>query len=271
MDIEKLFTQISELALKYGSDILIALVVLFIGFKLVNLFTHALHSYFQKADYDEALETFLVSLSNIGLKAVVAVAALGTAGVESTSFAAVLAAGGLAIGMALSGTLQNFAGGTLILMLRPFKVGDVIESQGYTGKVAEIQIFNTILNTPDNKRIILPNGPVANGSLVNYSAEETRRVDFVFGIGYDDDIDKARSIIEEILKSDERVLKDEDLTIVIGELADSSVNFTVRAWAKSADYWGVFFDTQEKVKKAFDAQGVSIPFPQTDVHLHKTA
>jgi small conductance mechanosensitive channel len=170
--------------------------------------------------------------------------------------------------MALSGTLQNFAGGVILLILKPFRVGDFIEAQGFMGTVKEIQIFNTILKTPDNKTIIIPNGGLSTGSMTNFSTEPLRRVDFSFGIGYGDDIDKAKGIINGLIKADSRILADPAPFVAVGELADSSVNFVVRVWADSGDYWGIFFDLTEKVKKAFDKEGVSIPFPQTDVHVY---
>jgi small conductance mechanosensitive channel len=191
-------------------------------------------------------------------------------GVAMTSFIAVLGAAGLAVGMALSGTLQNFAGGVMILIFKPFKVGDFIEAQGYAGSVREIQIFNTILKTPDNKTIIIPNGGLSTGSMVNYSAEETRRVDFTFGIGYNDNIDQAKGILSKLIENDTRILKDPAPFIAVSELADSSVNLVVRVWARTADYWGVFFDMTEAVKKTFDNEGVEIPFPQTTLHLVKS-
>ncbi len=171
--------------------------------------------------------------------------------------------------MALSGTLQNFAGGVMILLFKPFKVGDLIEAQGYLGVVKEIQIFNTIMKTPDNKTIIIPNGNLANSSMVNYSTEEIRRIDFSLGIGYGDDVDKARQILIDIAKSDNRILEDPAPFIGLTEMADSSVNLTFRVWAKGADYWAVYFDTNEKVYNEFNKQGINIPFPQMDVHLFK--
>jgi small conductance mechanosensitive channel len=187
-----------------------------------------------------------------------------------TSFIAILGAAGLAVGMALSGTLQNFAGGVMILIFKPFKVGDVIEAQGYTGGVKEIQIFNTILKTPDNKTVIIPNGGLSNSSMVNYSTEPKRRVDFTFGIGYGDSIEQAKEVLLAILKSDTRIINDpaEPFVEVIA-LADSSVNFAVRAWVNSADYWGVYFATNAKVYNEFNKVGINIPFPQMDVHVHK--
>ena len=189
-------------------------------------------------------------------------------GVEMTSFIAILGAAGLAVGMALSGTLQNFAGGVMLLIFKPFKVGDFIEAQGYAGVVKEIQIFNTIITTGDNKTIIIPNGGLSTSSMVNYSTMPTRRVDWTFGIGYGDDVDKAKEVLKKLLSEDARILKDPEPFIAVSELADSSVNFVVRAWVNGADYWGVFFDMNEKVYKTFDKEGLNIPYPQMDVHIH---
>ncbi|MGJ8695055.1 MAG: mechanosensitive ion channel family protein [Verrucomicrobiaceae bacterium] len=200
----------------------------------------------------------------------VVVSAIQTAGIEATSFAAILAAMGLAIGMALSGTLQNFAGGVVLLILRPFKVGDVIEAQGFVGKVSEIEIFQTILITGDNKIIHIPNGKLSNDSLTNYSAMPTRRVDLSFGVSYEDDIDHAREVIKGVISSVPMINHDPEPMIKVGELADSSVNFTVRVWVETANYWDVHFAMIEGVKKAFDAKGISMPYPQRDVHMHQT-
>ena len=190
-------------------------------------------------------------------------------GVEMTSFIAILAAAGLAVGMALSGTLQNFAGGVMILIFKPFKIGDFIDAQGYLGVVKEIQIFNTIITTPDNKTIIIPNGGLSNSSMTNYSTEEKRRVDWTIGIAYGDDVDKARAVIKRLCDEDSRIIKDPEVFIAVSELADSSVNFAVRVWVKAPDYWGVFFDLNENVYKTFGNEGLNIPFPQMDVHVHK--
>jgi small conductance mechanosensitive channel len=203
----------------------------------------------------------------------VILAALGMLGIQTTSFIAVLGAAGLAIGLALQGSLANFAAGVLMIIFRPFKVGDYIEGAGTAGVVEEMQIFTTMLATPDNKTVIIPNAKLSADNIVNYSTKGTRRADMVFGIGYDDDIDKARDIIAKILSDDERVMEDPAVQIAVSELADSSVNFVTRAWVKSGDYWGVVFETTEAVKKRFDAEGISIPFPQRDVHVyeHKAA
>jgi small conductance mechanosensitive channel len=222
----------------------------------------------EKREVDATVRQFLISLLSMTLKIVLVIAVISMIGVEMTSFVAILAAAGFAIGMALSGTLQNFAGGVMLIIFKPFKAGDFIEAQGFMGTVKEIQIFNTILKTPDNKTIIIPNGGLSTGSMTNFSTEPLRRVDFSFGIGYGDDIDKAKGIINGLIKADSRILADPAPFVAVGELADSSVNFVVRVWADSGDYWGIFFDLTEKVKKAFDKEGVSIPFPQTDVHVY---
>lgn len=223
----------------------------------------------EKQNVNLSLRPFLKSMINVTLKVLLVISVMSMVGIQMTSFIAILGAAGLAVGMALSGTLQNFAGGVIILLLKPFKVGDFITAAGHSGVVHEIQIFNTILKTPDNKTIIIPNASISNSSMTNFSEEKTRRVDLVFGIGYNDDIDKAKSILWDIIKSDERVLKDPESMVAVSELADSSVNFTMRVWVNSENYWPYYFDIHETVKKAFDANGISIPFPQTDVHLHK--
>ena len=194
---------------------------------------------------------------------------LGQLGIQTTSFIAIIGAAGLAIGLALQGSLSNFAAGFLMIIFRPFKIGDFIEGAGVAGVVEEIEIFTTTLKTPDNKTVIIPNAGLTSGNIVNWSAKGTRRVDLVMGIGYDDDIDKARKIMEDIMAQDDRILKDPASMIAVSELADSSVNFTVRPWAKADDYWGVYFDLTEKFKKAFDAEGINIPYPQQDVHFYE--
>lgn len=269
INLEEILQQVTELSTKYGLKLLAALVTLWIGWKVVNLLCRTLHRWFEKVDYDEALETFIHSLVSMALRIMLVITCASIAGFPMTSFVAILGAAGLAVGMALSGTLQNFAGGILILVLKPFKVGDFIETQGHTGKVRSIQIFNTVINTGDNKRIILPNGPVATGVLINYSAEDKRRVDFTFGISYDDNIDKAKGILQTIIDADERIDSDPEPLIALHALADSSVNIIVRVWADSSEYWNIYFDVTEKVKKTFDEEGISFPFPQTHIHLQK--
>ena len=255
----------------WGPKLVGAILALIIGLWLANMIAGGLNRGMEKSEVDPSLRPFLKSLVSTLLKILVAVSVLGMVGIQMTSFIAILGAFGLAIGMALSGTLQNFAGGVMILIFKPFKVGDVIEAQGYTGCVNAIQIFNTILKTPDNKTVIIPNGGLSTSSMVNYSTEKTRRVDWTFGIAYGDDIDKAREVLIELLTSNENVLKDPAPFVELGELADSSVNFTVRAWVNAPEYWAVHFYMLEKVYRRFAEEGLNIPFPQMDVHLDKIA
>lgn len=253
----------------WGPKLAGAILALIIGLYLANTITGGVDKIMEKKDLDPSLRPFLKSLIGTLLKILVVVSVLGMVGIQMTSFIAILGAAGLAVGMALSGTLQNFAGGVMILTFKPFKVGDFIEAQGYTGSVNSIQIFNTILKTPDNKTIIIPNGGLSTASMVNYSTELTRRVDWTFGIAYGDDIDKAKEVLSELLLGNEQVLQDPPPFVKLGELADSSVNFTVRAWVNAADYWTVHFYMLEKVYRRFGEAGLNIPFPQMDVHLDK--
>ena len=261
--------QIPNLIIKYGGQLVLAILVLLIGLWIVKLITNAIGRAMEKKNTDDSLRPFLKSLISALLKVLVIISVMSLVGIPMTSFIAILGAAGLAVGLALSGTLQNFAGGVMLLIFKPFKVGDFIEAQGFMGTVHEMQIFNTILKTPDNKTIIIPNGGLSTGAMTNFSTEPTRRVDFSFGIGYSDDIDKTKLIIDGLIKADSRIHKDPTPFIAVGELADSSVNFTVRVWSDSSDYWGIHFDMIENVKKAFDKEGISIPFPQSDVHLYQ--
>jgi len=254
----------------FGVRILLALAVFIIGKMVVNAIVKAVNSV-SKGKVDDSLLRFLSSLLHGILLAVVIIAALEQLGVETTAAVAILGAAGLAVGFALQGTLGNFAAGVMIILFRPYKIGDVINAAGFIGQVEGIEVFNTVLLTPDNRKIIVPNGQIASGAIENLSAMDTRRVDMVFGIGYGDDLKKAKRILAELLAEDARVLKDPEAVIVLGELADSSVNFLVRPWVKSADYWAVKWDYTEAVKLRFDREGISIPFPQTDVHVHKVA
>ena len=267
-ELNKYSDQGIELVINYAPSLLLAILTLVIGLWLISIVTRALKRALAKRDYDKSLETFVASFTNILLKVLLVISVAGMIGIEMTSFIAVIGAAGLAVGMALSGTLQNFAGGVMILIFKPFKVGDVVEAEGFTGKVSAIQIFHTVLKTPDNKTIIIPNSPLSTNSLVNYSTEPTRRVDFTFGIGYDDDIDKARSVLQGLIAKEDRILDDPEPFIAVSELADSSVNFAVRLWVESANYWDVYFEMTEAVKKEFDKQGLSIPYPQQDIHVH---
>ena len=259
-----------ELTMTYAPKFLLALVVLFIGLRVIKIIVRAMEKGMEKTQTDVSLRKFLGSLISILLKAVLIVSVASMIGIATTSFVAILGAAGLAVGLALQGSLGNFAGGILILFFKPFKVGDFIETQGHLGVVHSIQIFNTVMKTPDNKRIIIPNGQVSSGSITNFSAEAQRRVDMKFGIGYQDDIVKAKNVLHDLIKKDQRILKEPEPMVVVSELGDSSVNFTVRVWVNAADYWGVNFDMHENVKLTFDKEGISIPFPQRDVHLFQT-
>ncbi len=267
-NVEGLMATIYDLGVKYGLKILLAILTFVIGLWIIKAIIRALGKNMEKREVDATLRQFLGSLLSMILKVLLVISVISMIGVEMTSFVAILAAAGFAIGMALSGTLQNFAGGVMLVIFKPFKVGDFIDAQGYMGTVKAIQIFNTILKTPDNKTIIIPNGGLSTGSMTNFSTETTRRVDFTFGIGYDDDIDKAKAVIAGLIKADSRILPDPEPFIAVSELADSSVNLVARVWVNSADYWGVFFEMTENVKKTFDKEGISIPFPQRDIHVY---
>jgi len=269
MDISNLLATVYELLTVYGLKIVAAIVIFIVGRWVAKAVANFIKRMMTKSKTDETLVKFVGSLSYIALLAFVIIAALNQLGIQTTSFIAILGAAGLAIGLALQGSLGNFAAGVLMIIFKPFKVGDYIEGAGVAGTVEEIQIFTTQLVTPDNKTIIVPNAKMTGDNITNYSAKGTRRVDFVFGIGYEDDIDKARQVIESIINADERVLKDPAPMVAVSELADSSVNFTARAWTAAGDYWSFYFDTTEKVKKQFDAEGISIPFPQRDVHMYE--
>lgn len=269
MDINTISDKVLEQALIYAPKLLLAIVTFFVGLWIIKAVTATIGRQMGRKNIDASLRHFLVSLSRISLKVLLFITVAGMVGIQMTSFIAIVGAAGLAVGLALQGSLGNFAGGVLILLFKPFKVGDFIEAQGFSGTVDRIQIFNTILKTPDNKTVIIPNGGLSNESIINYSTEEQRRVDLDVGIGYDDDIDKAKKVMMDLIKADKRVLTDPAPQIKLKELGDSSVNFSVRMWAKGEEYWNIFFDMQENVKKAFDKNKISIPFPQRDVHVYK--
>ena len=250
----------------YGLKILGSIAIYFIGKWVIGLVGILVTKFIGRSSLDETLSKFLVKVVNVILWVILIIAILNNLGVDTTSFVALFGAAGLAIGLAFKDTFSNIGAGILLMFFKPFKVGDFISAAGEMGSVDEINIFSTILTTPDNKQIIIPNSGIVGGNITNFSAKDTRRVDFVFGIGYDDDLKLAKSVLEEIVNADERVLKDPAAFVAVGELADSSVNFTVRVWANSSDYWGVHFDTIEKVKLAFDEKGISIPYPQVDMH-----
>jgi len=268
-DISKLLNTVYGLLTVYGLRVIAAVVIFIVGRWVAMGVANIIKRIMSKAKLDETLVSFVRNLSYIALLAFVVIAALNQLGIQTASFIAVLGAAGLAVGLALQGSLGNFASGVLMIIFKPFKVGDFIEGGGVAGIVENIEIFTTQLKTPDNKTIIVPNSKLTGDNIINFTVKGTRRVDFVFGIGYGDDIDKARGIIKEIIDQDERVMKEPEPVIVVSELADSSVNFTVRVWSSADDYWSVYFDTIENVKKQFDAQGVSIPFPQRDVHIYE--
>lgn len=267
--VQEITKWLTDTAMNYGLKLIGAILVLIIGLWIIKVIMKGIKKGFEKRKMDESLKPFLISLISILLKIMLLISVLTMLGIQMTSFIAILGAAGLAVGMALSGTLQNFAGGVIILIFKPFKVGDFIDAQGFMGVVKEIQIFITVLTTVDNKTVIIPNGPLSTSALTNYSTQPTRRVDWSFGVAYGDDYDKAKKMILSMLKSDARILADPEPFIALGELADSSVNITTRAWVKAEDYWGVFFDMNEKFYKDADKNGLSIPFPQMDVHLDK--
>ena len=262
---------LTDYAIPWSINIVMALVIFFIGRLVVKFIVSLSKKIMQRASMDETLIKFIGSIVQGLLMLFVIVAAIDQLGVDTTSLIALVGAAGLAIGLALQGSLQNFAAGVMLILFRPFKSGDFIEAAGTSGTVEQVSIFSTTLKTPDNKVVIVPNGEIHSGTITNFSANSTRRVDMVFGIGYDDDIRKARESIQEILNSDDRILKNPEPKIAVSELADSSVNFIVRPWVNSSDYWPVKFDTTEKIKLKFDELGISIPYPQMDVHLEKAA
>lgn len=262
-------SKVIDLGTAFGSRIIGAIIILIVGSWLIRRLNRLIVSILEKRHVEASLASFIKSLVRITLNFLLVIILISKLGIETSSFIALFASAGVAIGMALSGTLQNFAGGVMILLFKPFKVGDVIEAQGQCGSVKEIQIFNTLVTTPDNKIIIIPNGGLSTGITKNYSKEPTRRVDWEFGIAYGDDYDQAKAVLEKLIAADERILKDPAHFIALTSLGASSVNIVVRAWVNAADYWGVFFDMNEKVYKTFSREGLNIPFPQMDVHLIK--
>ncbi len=267
--LEKLYDQLIVFAMDFGPKLIGSILVLIFGFWFIRVFIRSLRKGMIKANVDESLRKFIISFLNVTLKIVLIIIIVSMLGVAMTSVVAILGAAGLAVGLALQGSLSNLAGGVLILFFKPFKIGDVIETGNFIGTVAEIQVFNTILKTFDNKTIYIPNGILSNGSIINFSTEPKRRVDMVFGIGYRDSIQNTKEILQNLISSDERIHSEPEPLIVVSELGNSSVNFTVRVWVNSENYWPVYFDMQEKVKQEFDKNGISIPFPQRDVHLYQ--
>lgn len=259
----------SDLLIQYGVNIISAIAILFIGNIIVKSIANSISKVLEKKQMDKAVVDFIHGLVRYLLFVIVLIAALGRIGVQTASVVAVIGAAGLAVGLALQGSLSNFAAGVLIVAFRPFKSGDYVEIAGVAGSVDSIQIFQTVLKTPDNKMVVVPNAGVIGGAITNYSRHETRRVDLVIGVSYKADLKQTKQVIRETLEKDPRILKNPDITIGVLALADSSVNFVVRPWVKTADYWGVYFDAMQNIKEALDAAGIEIPFPQMDVHLNK--
>ena len=264
---EDIVNRIYEYLATYGLKLVAAVVILIVGRWLAKLLSKLAGRAMVKAKADETLIRFVQNLSYIALLTFVVIAVLAKLGVYAASFVAVMAAAGFAIGLALQGSLANFASGVLMLTFKPIRVGDFVEVGGAKGTVREIRIFNTILDSPDNVRVTVPNSQVTGGNILNYTVNGTRRVDLVIGVSYEDDLKKTKQVIEKVLAGDERILQDPAPTVAVSELADSSVNFVVRPWVKSADYWNVYFNTTQKVKLALDESGITIPFPQRDIHM----
>jgi small conductance mechanosensitive channel len=271
LNAQKIVDQIWPLITTYGLKVLGAIAILIVGRLAANIVANGVGRALARTGTEKSLIGFLKSLVRFAVLTFAVIAALSAFGIQTASFVAVLGAAGFAIGFALQGSLGNFASGVMILVFRPFKVGDFVTAGGSTGKVAEIGIFTTTLNTPDNQKIIVPNGAVMGGTITNVTAYDTRRVDLKAGIGYGDDVGKARQVLEDILEKHPKVLKDPAPTIQVVELGDSSVNFVVRPWTKTEDYWTVYFDVTRAIKEEFDRNGISIPFPQRDVHLFQTS
>lgn len=259
----------SELFIQYGVNILAAIVILFIGNIIVKTISNSVAKLLEKKQMDQAVVHFISSLVRYVLFVIVLIAALGKVGVQTASVVAVIGAAGLAVGLALQGSLANFAAGVLIVAFRPFKAGDYVEIGGVAGSVESIQIFQTVLTTPDNKMIVVPNGSVISSAIVNYSRHATRRIDYVIGVSYKADLKKTKEVILRVLESESRLLQTPAPTVGVVALADSSVNFVVRPWVKTAEYWDVYFDLLQAIKEGLDAEGIEIPFPQMDVHLNK--
>ncbi len=266
---EEALTFLKTSALEFGINLITAIVIFYVGRLAVRVITRGIDRVMTAQEVDKTLVSFVTNLVSMILLVIVVIAAVSALGVQTTSFIAILGAAGLAVGLALQGSLSNFASGVLIIIFRPYKVGDFIEGAGISGSVVDVQILTTVLKTGDNKQIIVPNSQIMGGIITNYSANDTRRVDMVVGVSYEDDLDKVRGTIEELIAAEDRILDDPAPTIAVSELADSSVNFVVRPWVRTSDYWGVKFDLTEAIKKRFDQDGISFPFPQQDVHLYK--
>jgi small conductance mechanosensitive channel len=267
--IDAFYEKAIELSVTYAPKLALAIFTLVIGLYLIKGVSKVIVVSMGKSKVDRTLIPFVSNLISWGLKALLFISVASMVGVATTSFIAVLGAAGLAVGLALQGSLGNFAGGVLILLFKPYGIEDLIEAQGHVGVVKEVQIFNTILLSPDNKRVIIPNGAISNGAIINYSAEDKRRVDLVIGIAYESDVSKAKEVLMQVLKTNQWALSDPAPQVAVAELADSSVNLVVRPWCKPADYWDIYFSVTEQAKAALESNGITIPFPQTDVHIHR--
>lgn len=269
-DSQELSRLVETYVIPWSINIILALIIYVIGRIIVKILVNLFGKVLARSKYDAMLVDFVKAILHAILMLFVIVASLDRLGVDTTSLVAILGAAGLAIGLSLQGSLKNFAAGVMLLVFRPFRSGDFVEAGGTAGTVNSISIFTTIMTTPDNKQIIVPNGAIYEGNIINYSAKATRRVDMVVGISYDSDLKKAKQILQEMVVADERILKDPAPQVAVSELADSSVNFVVRPWVNSADFWAVKFDFTEAVKLRFDQEGITIPYPQMDVYLHKS-
>ena len=270
-NIQNIIHQIPELVATYGVKVLLAAVVFFLGKWLAKSLSKLLGKGMNARGIDTTVAKFTQNISYYAMFTIVVVAALSQVGIQTASFVAIIGAAGLAVGLALQGSLANFAAGVLLILFRPFKSGDYVEAAGTAGVVKEISIFSTTLMTPDNKKVIVANGAVFGGNIINYSAESTRRVDLVIGVGYSSSIPQVKEVVQKVIDGEERILKDKDVTIALNELADSSLNFVVRVWVNTADFWPVRFAMLENIKNAFDEAGIEIPFPQMDVHVSQQA
>ncbi len=266
-----LYEQFQAVGITFGIQIIAAIAIVLIGRMFARVLTNGIRKLMSSQEVDKILQTFVSNLVYWALMTFVIIAAINQVGIQTTSLIAIIGAAGLAVGLALQGSLANFAAGVLIVMFRPYKVGDFVEAAGIAGSVVQVQILTTVLKTSDNKQIVVPNAQIMGSIITNYSANETRRVDLVIGIGYDDDIDKVRDTVHQLVDADDRILKDPACLIAVSELADSSVNFVVRPWVKTADYSAVNFGLTEAIKKRFDKEGISFPYPQQDVHIHQTS
>lgn len=264
-----LIETVKTIGISFGGKLIVALLIFYIGRIVAKLVTRTIRKVMVAQEVDKILETFVCNLAYWLVMIFVIIAAINQVGIQTTSLIAIMGAAGLAVGLALQGSLSNFAAGVLIVLFRPYRVGDFVEVAGISGTVVQVQILTTVLKTGDNKQIVVPNAQIMDSIITNYSANDQRRVDMLIGVGYDDDLDKVRKTIKELVDADERILQEPECLIAVSELADSSVNFAVRPWVKTADYWGVMFDLTEAIKKRFDRDGISFPFPQQDVHLYQ--